>query len=269
MGAEITSCLYPCEVVHKRLAPKRHEFRYHLFFIDIALEELPLLHQQLGLFRYNQFSAFSFYDRDHLDQKEGAVRNKLEAWLAEQNVVLNTDDKIRLLTLPRAFGYIFNPVCFYLIFDAEQTPKQVVVEVCNTFREIKLWHIPSPVDNKPNYFSRTVAKHFYVSPFSSLDTQFRFRVTVPDEKLKIEIDDIENGDTTLVSWMRGHRETLTTSRLLLYSVKYPLLGIGVFSRIHWQAFRLWLKKIPFHRKADNAELQKDIMPNPKQTNEPS
>jgi DUF1365 family protein len=26
----------------------------------------------------------------------------------------------------------------------------------------------------------------------------------------------------------------------------PLLTLGVMARIHWQALRLWFKKVPFH-----------------------
>ncbi|MEO6740684.1 MAG: hypothetical protein ABIP20_10545 [Chthoniobacteraceae bacterium] len=29
--------------------------------------------------------------------------------------------------------------------------------------------------------------------------------------------------------------------------------------IHWHAFRLWLKKLPFHRKAANSDLQRDVL----------
>lgn len=43
MALAETSALYPCEVVHERLLPKRHGFRYKLFFLDLYLDELPAL----------------------------------------------------------------------------------------------------------------------------------------------------------------------------------------------------------------------------------
>ena len=75
---------------------------------------------------------------------------------------------------------------------------------------------------------------------------------------EIHIDDLEGGETTLVSWIHGERRELTDARLLWYAVRYPALTLLVIARIHWQAFRLWLKKLPFHRKAENPGLQRDL-----------
>ena len=60
------SSVYECEVVHHRLHPKRHSFRYRLFFLDIDLAELPELRRRLWLFGHNRFNLFQFRDRDHL-----------------------------------------------------------------------------------------------------------------------------------------------------------------------------------------------------------
>jgi DUF1365 family protein len=51
---------------------------------------------------------------------------------------------------------------------------------------------------------------------------------------------------------------LTDSRLAWYSLRFPLITVQVISAIHWQAFLLWLKRIPFHRKKANMQLQKGI-----------
>ena len=31
-------------------------------------------------------------------------------------------------------------------------------------------------------------------------------------------------------------------------IRYPLMPVRVVLLIHWQALRLWLKRVPFHRK---------------------
>ena len=41
MGETLTSCIYDCEVYHQRLNPKRHAFRYRVFYLDLDLDELP------------------------------------------------------------------------------------------------------------------------------------------------------------------------------------------------------------------------------------
>ncbi len=253
-----TSSLYECEVVHQRLHPKRHAFRYGLFFLDLDLEEVPGLARKLWLFSHNGFNVYQFRDQDHLDLGKPTLRANLDAYLAEQNVALPNDTQVRLVTLPRILGYIFNPVCFYFFFDTAGKPLHVLVEVCNTFKELKPYFIAKPDDD--GLFRLTTPKHFYVSPFTELQTAFDFRVRVPGpEGIEIHIDDLENDRTLLVSWIRGEQRTLTNRRLLWMTLKYPLLTLQVIIKIHWQAFRLWRKKLPFHRKSAQPEFQTDLL----------
>lgn len=253
----MNSGLYECEIYHERLSPKRHRFSYKLFFLDLDLGELPVLAKRLFLFSHNRFNLYAFRDKDHLDLGKPDIRSNLTAWLADQGVTLSKDARIRLVTLPRIAGYIFNPVCFYFISKPDGPPLHAVVEVCNTFREMKPWLLETPTAE--GAFHRTVPKHFYVSPFTNLTTEFNFRLQVPDDKIEIHIDDIENGKTTLVSWIRGERKPLTNRRLLWCTVRYPLLTVQVILKIHWQAFRLWSKRLPVFRKGEDRELQQDII----------
>ena len=257
MGSELKSSLYECEVVHQRLHPKRHGFRYRLFFLDIDLEELPRLRRKLWLFSHNRFNLFQFRDRDHLDVGRSTLRENLESYFESQGVVLPDDARVRLITLPRIAGYYFNPVCFYFIADSDGRPLHALVEVCNTFKELKPFLIAEPSES--DQFRLTAPKEFYVSPFTPLDAKFDFRLRVPDGSIEIHIDDIENDKTVLVSWIRGEQRALTNRRLFVCAVKYPLLTLQVIAKIHWQAFRLWMKKLPFYRKSDRPDLQNGLL----------
>ena len=257
MAKNLKSSIYECEVVHERLHPKKHRFRYSLFFLDIDLDELPTLSRKLWLFGHNRFNLYEFRDRDHLDLGCGSLRKNLDAYLRQQGITLPQGARVRLVTLPRIAGYIFNPVCFYFFSDAGGRPLHALVEVCNTFKELKPYLIAQP--KKPGRFRRTTAKNFYVSPFSSLETKFDFRLAVPDEHIDIHIDDLEEDRTILVSWIRGRRRALTNRRLLLCTVKYPLLTLQVIVKIHWQALRLYFKRLPFHRKDSDPERQTGLL----------
>jgi len=257
MPTPLTSCLYDCEVVHERLSPKRHGFRYRLFFLDIDLDELPALTKRLKFLSRNARNLYAFRDADHLDLGAGDLKANIAKHLANNGIAMPVDARIRLVTLPRVLGYLFNPVCFYFISDAQGTPMHAIAEVTNTFHEMKPYLIAQP--NAQGVFELIVPKHFYVSPFSSLDTSFHFKLSVPGDGLKIHIDDLEGEQRTLLSWIHGKRRDLTDARLLWYLVCFPMMTLGVIARIHWQALRLWLKRLPYHAKAAHPELQRDLL----------
>lgn len=63
---EFRSCLYDCSVMHHRLAPKEHHFRYGIFQFCLDLDELDTLSTRLRLFHRNRPALYRFNDSDHL-----------------------------------------------------------------------------------------------------------------------------------------------------------------------------------------------------------
>jgi DUF1365 family protein len=103
-----------------------------------------------------------------------------------------------------------------------------------------------------------VPKDYYVSPFSPVDLEFHFRFHLPDERLRVFIDDYDAEGKVLVSTLTGKRRELTFGQLVRFTAKFPLLTLRVIFLIHWQALRIWLKKIPFFRKETRAEGQRGV-----------
>ncbi|MEY4482582.1 MAG: hypothetical protein RL693_34 [Verrucomicrobiota bacterium] len=251
-----TGAVYECKVMHHRLTPTEHRFNYRVFYLWLDLDALDRLDDRLLFFSRNRFNIFAFYDADHLDTGAGNLKANILQWLREQKADISKIASIRLLTFPRVFGYIFNPVCFYYCFDARGTPLHAIAQVTNTFREQKLYLLSER--ESEGRFRLVTPKHFYVSPFSDLDLLFDFKLCIPEEKLDIHIDDRNDGKPVLLSALTGERKPLTDARLLWFVVKYPFLTLRVIFLIHWHALRLWLKRIPFYRKAANAHLQQDV-----------
>lgn len=243
----MTSALYECRIVHERFTPRRHRFAYRVFAFSLDLDEIDALVSRIPWLSRNRFNVYSFHDRDHLD-----VRELLRTHGIAQ------PHRIQLITNLRILGYVFNPVSFYFCFDETGAPLAAVAEVNNTFGETKPYVIGASELRGGRTFESRRPKEFYISPFVALDADLRLRLAIPDEQLGFVITDLQDGQTILEAAMTGRRVPLTAGRLAWFAIKYPLLTLQVIAAIHWQALRLWLKGIPFHRKSDRPDLQKGL-----------
>jgi hypothetical protein len=231
-----------------------------MFYVD--LDEIDLLAKRLWMFSRNRFNFFSFRDAEHLQLPAGnsdktkSTKEHITGYLRQNGVAID-GGKIMLLTNMNILGYNFNPVSFYFCFDASGQPLCSVAEVSNTFREMKPYFMGAG-DLVGDTFYQQTPKYFYVSPFIDHDTSFEFKLRIPEERLNIRIDDYGDGERFFLSTLTGKKKELTNGRLLWYSIRFPFLTLKVITLIHWHALRLWLKKIPFHKKADHKDLQRDV-----------
>lgn len=257
MVKESSSAIYECRVMHHRLVPKKHHFNYRVFYLWLDLDELDALDKRLWLFRRNRAGAYSFWDTDHLAAGGATAKENVLRWIQDQDTSTDAVATVRLLTFPRVLGYIFNPVCFFFCFDASGRPLMAVAQVTNTFKEQKPYLLKDP--EASGCFRLVAPKHFYVSPFMDLEVCFDFKLRVPGEHLEIHINDRAGDQLLLLSALTGVRRPLSDGRLLWFIIKYPLLTLKVIFLIHWHAFLLWMRRIPFHRKRAHPELQRDVM----------
>ena len=240
-----------------------HSFHYEIFMFYLDLDEIDALHKQMKFMSRNRFNLFNFRDRDHLRlPKENPdstkdVRSHITDYL-ELNGLKIGNGRIMVLTNLCTLGYQFNPVSFYFCYGEGGEPVCSIVEICNTFLEMKPFFLGADTKTGDHYKMNTT-KYFYVSPFIEMDTNFDFDLHLPGEKLSVKIDDYDKeGKRFFISTLNGIRKPLTDSNLLLYFFSFPLITLKVIGLIHWQALKLWLKKIAYHKKNDNLDLQKEV-----------
>lgn len=265
--------------MHHRFAPQAHRFDYRIFMFGLDLDELDILQRSLHFFSVNRPNAYSLQERDFFptsfpphqptagakyaptgNASAHSLKSRVVTYLAERGVDLS-GGRVMLITIPRVFGYLFNPVTFYFCFDRSNRPVASVAEVTNTFREMKPYLLgpDTRTETKDSAtFSLRIPKYFYVSPFTDTDVLFDFTLHAPSEKLSVQIDDYESGQRTLTSRLTGARRPLTDARLIWFSIRYPLITLKIITLIHWQALRLHLKKIPWFAKASRPDAQRDL-----------
>lgn len=255
------STIYTGSLAHVRERPKRNQFRYGVYMLFLDLDETDELARRCRLFSRNRWNAFSFHDADHfkfIDQEgdrsriisqenvryEPAryrgldTRGRINLLLADAGMDFRLG-KVYLLTNPRVFGYVFNPVSFYYCFDTEGTFRVLVSEVNNTSGDQKMF--VTEVDSSKVHTDRQ-RKHFYVSPFIPFDTEFVWRFTDPGERLMVEIDSMQGADAVLRATFSGTRNPFDDRVLLGLMFRYPLLTFMIIGRIHMQAAKLFFVK---------------------------
>lgn len=260
------SCLYFGQVLHRRVQPFQHRFRYRVFSIYLDLDELPDIARRLKLFSHNRWNLFSFFDRDHGTIGETTdAKQPIREWVDRHLQAVGIDcqgGKITLLCFPRLFGFVFNPLSVFFCYGRAGDLKAILYQVSNTFSQRHSYLLPCDDDarrNAPGAINQTCEKRLYVSPFIGMESTYRFRLKVPDERLSIlvrqEIKKQDQQTRQLVAVQTGRRVPLTDANLLGAFFRYPLMTINVVAAIHWEALRLWRKGAKLVNRPDAPQHQ--------------
>ena len=240
----MTSSLYNGTVIHKRFKPKKHFFKYRVFSLLLDLSELNHLDKNINFFSYNSFNLISFFDKDHGERDGSSLFEWVKKNLVENHINSN-NIKIKLLCYPRIFGYVFNPLSVFFVYDHQENLISILYEVKNTFGEQHTYIFK--VDNN-NLLQHYCSKKFHVSPFIEMDCNYFFRILKPAEKISVIIDQYQLDEKILFASQDGRRVDFNSKELLKSYIKHPLMTFKIISAIHFEAFKLWAKGIRFVKK---------------------
>ncbi|WP_184719968.1 DUF1365 family protein [Caulobacter sp.] len=241
------SALYRGAVAHRRFRPKAHRLRYRVFWLLLDLAELDDLDRRLKLFSRNRFNLLSFHDGDHGDGSGAPLRAQIEARLAAAGVDLQ-GGAVRVLTMPRLLGFVFNPISLYYCHRPDGALAAMVYEVTSTFGLRHAYVAPVRAeDQAAGIIRQQAAKALYVSPFMDMDMRYAFRGRAPDDGLALTIEGRDAEGALITATLAGERRELSDPQLLAAAVHFPLLTLKVVAAIHWEALKLWAKGVPLTR----------------------
>lgn len=241
-AARPPACLYAGDVMHQRMKPVGHRFRYRVYSLLIDLDRLDEADRLSPLFSVNGANVASFHEADHLrGADQPSLRAHVDALLAEAGLEQRAA-RIELACYPRIFGQVFNPLSVYYAYDDAGQPLALVYEVRNTFGENHTYvcRIESG-DVTPAGIRQSRSKLFYVSPFVEMEARYNFRMNVPGKQLKWRILETDRSGPLLAATYNGNRRALTTEAILSCLLQIPLLTWKIVAGIHFEALKLWLK----------------------------
>ncbi len=250
----MNSCLYQCKVMHKRVTPIMHGFAHSYFLFYLDLDEIDHIHRSCPVIGRGPGHLYEFRDDDHVPYRGGSLRERIANFVRD-NGVKEEVGRVMLLTGLRTGGYVFNPASFYFFFDKNGKELAAVLQITNTFQEQKLFFL-SQEHFTDGAFRRKEQQSFYISPFMPSDSDLDMILVVPDEALSLTVDVVRDGKKPFFASLTGKRRALNTSNLLWLTFCFPWVTWQVIIFIHIHALILWLKKVPFFWKDENAHLQR-------------
>lgn len=226
------------QTFHGRRGGVDNAFRYSIDYVMIEPEAQSKLPK---LFGRNRRNLASLYDKDHGGAPgKGTGANWVRNILRSRKLEI-ADGKILLLAQPRMLGHVFNPVSFWLCYDAANELRVVVAEVTNTFgdRHSYLCHKDdlSPIGRSDLLAAEKI---FHVSPFQPVQGDYTFRFDIRSDRVGVWID-YKTGNEGLYATLTGTRVPLTSWGILRASLRRPFGSRRVLGLIHWQALKLWAK----------------------------
>lgn len=271
------SALVRGHVMHARTDEHaRRTFRYPVYVASIDLAELPALDRELRLFSHGGRNLFALHDRDYEAGAAGLAAGLADLLAANR---LPAPHTTRLVTNLRVAGYVFNPVSFFLNYDAAGGLGSVIAEVNNTYGGRRRYVLgPAqrlPAARSPGRVGFRHIRELFVSPFLHGEATYDWWFDAPLDGDRLDItmhvtrprtaesagagdldgrgvppvgsaaDGRDSIERIFVARLSGRQQPLSDRALLAAAVRYPLMTAQVIGLIHLQAIKLRLAGVPF------------------------
>ena len=241
----MNNLIFKGTIRHRRFTPFNQAFTYNTFMAYFDISEVESLLPSSFIFKVNKPALVSYYRSDYHGDSGLSLDESIRKTVKEKTGV-KLNGPIRILTHLRYFGYCFNPVSFYYCFDKSDTKLEMIVaEVTNTPWNERHCYFITAINNKS--FRQKLKKEFHVSPFWDMSHDYDWYFSNVSDTISVNMINYKKSkrvfDATLS--LTKNKE-LTKLNLFLSVLRFPFSTLMVYLRIHYQAFKLWIKGATFY-----------------------
>ena len=243
--------IYTGWVRHRRLLPRRHQFRYPFAMVALDLDAINTVFKSNLLWSVERFNVLSLHRKDCLQSRERDLKQAIYRVILE-NTGKAFSGSVRLVTVLRTFGFYFNSVSFYFCYENDQLVF-VVSEINNTPWNERYAYVMDAETSEQRGLAHHFHfnKQFHVSPFMPMNLRYHWTFLVKDTQLAVNMNLYDaQVDKYFDATMNLSHTPFSVKNMTLFPLIYPLQGAMMLSRIYMQALRVWLKRIPFFNHPD-------------------
>ncbi len=240
-NAEFDGGVFTGTVRHRRFRTTKRDFHYRVFMTLVNLDKVSALFGAGRLWGCGR-ALVQFNRADYLASSR-TLRDEV-LWSLNEVLGIKHCGQILMLTNPRIFGYLINPITVVFCFNQDNTGLQaVILEVTNTPWKERTRYV---LRCDPELRTQRIqfGKEMHVSPFLPMSMQYEFCCNTPGDRVVVHLRNLEDGccvfDATLALKNEG-LSSATKGKVLLC---YPWMTMKVFLAIHWQALKLFLRGVP-------------------------
>ena len=243
---------YDGKIIHQRLGKTKHKFtNLHLFLLinisKIRSCDTQSIFNGFSLLSINKFNILSWHTKDHGNRNDKKIEN-LKEYIIKLSKVKKFDD-IYLLCFPRILNFGFNPISIYF-FSYNNQITHTIYEVKNTFGDIH-HYITKNKGSKSRFHKR-----MFVSPFFKNDGYYKILSNFRNKSVFVKINYIVKNEIKLKAFLNATIIKGNNFSLFTALIKNLIFPGKVWINIHYQALKLFLKKIKIENKPLENKVKK-------------